>query len=92
MPGFVDAVVDPGINATMAALPGSRPLLPSAAREQRHALVERALTEGAAALSRQDRSLLLGDGAALAVLHERVRTESGRHESWRTDTAAAAPA
>jgi membrane glycosyltransferase len=89
VPGFVDAVVDPAVNATMAALPGARPLLPSASREQRHALVERALAEGAASLSRRDRSLLLGDGAALAVLHERVRTDAAGHASWRAVPAAA---
>ena len=92
VPGFVDAVVDPAVNATMAALPVSRPLLPSASREQRHALVQRALAEGAAALSRQDRSLLLGDGAALAVLHERGCTDAARHASWHTAATAAGAA
>jgi membrane glycosyltransferase len=81
-PTFVDAVVDPNVNALIAGVAIPRSHLPASAREQRDALVERASSEGPAALSARDKSLLLSDPLALSKLHFRVWTDPQAHAHW----------
>ena len=81
-PGFVDAVVDPRMNALIAGAAVPRSNLPVAAREQRNALVERALSEGADALSVREKALLLSDPMALSQLHFGVWTQARAHPQW----------
>ncbi|MFO1395655.1 MAG: glucans biosynthesis glucosyltransferase MdoH [Burkholderiales bacterium] len=81
-PGFVDAVVDPRINALVAALAVPRPGLPARVREERRALVERALAEGPDALTAREKSALLADPLALSLLHYRVWTVPRVHGAW----------
>ena len=82
-PTWADAVVDPALNALMAALAVARPALPVAVREQRRTLVEYALAQGPGALSAQDKATLLGDPVALSQLHYRVWTLPVVHPEWR---------
>jgi membrane glycosyltransferase len=70
--GFVRAAVDPSVNAVRAALARGRRRRRPAIRAARLALLERALAEGAAALSRRERALLLSDPELATELHRRV--------------------
>ena len=90
-PTWVDAVVDPGLNAMVAALFVARPGLPPVVREQRRTLVEYALAQGPQALSAPEKSLLLTDPLALSQLHFRVWTLENIHATWRAALAAARP-
>ena len=83
VPDWVDAVVDPRHNAMMAALAVPRPGLPQRVREERRALVERAVAEGPDALSARDKAVLLADPIALSLLHYRVWTLPRVHPGWR---------
>jgi membrane glycosyltransferase len=89
-PGWVDAVVDPRHNAMMAALAVPRPGLPARAREERRALVERALAEGPDALAAREKALLLADPLALSLLHYRVWALPRVHPAWPVGPAAPA--
>jgi membrane glycosyltransferase len=82
-PTFADAVVNPALNALVAALAIARPALPVRVREQRHTLVELALSEGSDALSAQEQSMLLSDPIALSLLHFRVWTQPRAHAQWQ---------
>ena len=83
-PTFADAVVDPALNALIAGVAVPRAALPAAAREQRNALVERALADGPQALSAREQSLLLSDPLALSHLHFGVWTHPRAHAQWRS--------
>jgi membrane glycosyltransferase len=79
--GFVAAVVDPLTNAIHAALlRGPRQLAPHL-RDQREALVKRALSGGPAVLSDSEQRQILYDSASMHELHARV---------WRLEDADAA--
>jgi membrane glycosyltransferase len=78
-PGFVDAVVDPTINATACGLARLRP---ASSPSSRTALVQRALTAAPNGISVQDRRALLRDSAALAQLHVAVRSSPQAHPQW----------
>jgi len=79
---WIDAIVDPSFNATMAAFAAPRPLLPPAVREARRTLVERALSEGPDALNDAEKNTLLTDRDALRELHRRVWTLDAIHPTW----------
>jgi len=86
-PGFVDAVIDPAINALTRAT-GSGRSRPRASRSAlSSALLDRALQEGPDALDRNDRMRLLSDGVALAELNERL-PDSPAAPRWFTHAAA----
>ena len=78
-PGFVDAVVDPTVNATACGLARLRP---ASSPTSRTALVQRALTATPNGISVQDRRALLRDSAALAQLHVAVRSSPQAHPQW----------
>jgi len=79
---FVDAVMDPVVNALACANATPRGLLLPASRDKRARLVARALTEGPEALDRKDRGRLLDDPLALSALHFEVWTAVTAHPSW----------
>jgi membrane glycosyltransferase len=82
-PGFVEAVVDPVTNALACAAGAPRARRSEAAREQRLALVERALVESPEALSAREKMRFLSDSLALARLHFEVWTRPDAHSAWR---------
>ncbi len=82
LPGFVDAVVDPLVNALASASGVARTRLPAEARAQRAALVDKALQAGPDALDPRERSILLGDPLALSQLHFAVWSVPDCHEAW----------
>ena len=82
-PGFVDAVVDPVVNALCCATGIARPRQPAEVRAQRATLVQRALTEGPGALTSREKSTLLGDPLALSRLHFEAWTSATAHIEWR---------
>ena len=83
LPGFVDAVVDPAVNALVTSVGSVRMREPGTAQEARIALTGHALREGPAALTPAQRGALLNDPAALARMHEHVWTRSDVHEEWK---------
>jgi membrane glycosyltransferase len=88
-PGFVDAVVDPLVNAVACAAGVTR-LRPSASEESRTALVARALAAGPQSVSTRDRHALLREPVALSELHVAVWTTPDAHPGWQA--ALSAPA
>jgi membrane glycosyltransferase len=82
LPGLIDAVVDPVVNAIATAARGVRSRESAAVHQARMALTERALVEGPAALSAAERGALLNDPVALARLHERVWTADEANPGW----------
>jgi membrane glycosyltransferase len=88
--GFVRAAVDPYVNALHCALQrGERHLRPSIQRERRGWL-ERALGGGPAALSGQERRVLIADPQAAAELHRRIweLEDEDQAELWGRPAAA----
>lgn len=81
-PGFVDAIVNPRVNAIACALAASRVKHGSRAQARRHRLISSAVTEGWRALGEQDRLFLLTDPLALSELHFEVWTSSVAHPTW----------
>ncbi len=76
------AVVDPMLNALMAAHGTARFRVPASARRARAALVERALRDGLAGLAPAERGRLVGDPVALSELHLRVWSEPAADVAW----------
>jgi membrane glycosyltransferase len=91
-PGFVDAVVDPVVNAVAVACAASS----SRARRSpaTKARVERAITaaveRGPNALSDAQKLFFLTDAMALSDLHTEVSTSPAAHPDWRTALVSAA--
>ncbi|HJV53940.1 MAG TPA: glucans biosynthesis glucosyltransferase MdoH, partial [Noviherbaspirillum sp.] len=81
--GFIDAVVDPAINALACAAATARPGLPAANRAARAALVQTALRAGPGVLDEQQRSALLDDPLLLSRLHFEVWVDEHAHPSYR---------
>jgi membrane glycosyltransferase len=79
---FVAAVTDPLVNALVCAVNGLRQPPRETFRTVRHVLVNKALLEGPAALSRQQKLDLLDDPASLSVLHLLVWSANTLHPSW----------
>jgi membrane glycosyltransferase len=82
LPGLVDAVVDPAVNAIALASRSVRVRETPAIHEARMSLTERALVQGPAALTAAEQGALLNDPVALARLHERVWTAPEAHPEW----------
>ena len=80
--GFVEAVVDPVMNAMLAADSIPRLRLSSDARKQRDALVEAALSGGPDQLDERQRNTLLSDPISLSRLHQRVWASPQSHPDW----------
>jgi len=83
-PGFVDAVVDPELNAVAcAAVPN-----PRKGASRVHALrswtIATAIERGPDALSDRQKRLVLMDPIVLSELHHQVSTSPTAHPAWRT--------
>jgi membrane glycosyltransferase len=87
LPGLVDAVAHPVLNALCCGTGVVRPRQPDSVRREREALVERALRHGVGTLSPHEGHALLGDPLALSKLHFAVWASPHAHESWRDATA-----
>ena len=85
VPGFVDAVVDPLINALACAAGTARATRARSGNDER--LVRAALLGGPDALSDAQKNLLLGNALALSRLHGLVWSSAEAHPFWRRETA-----
>jgi membrane glycosyltransferase len=81
-PGFVDAVVDPIVNALACACRAARSRPAAGTDPQREALLDRALTQGPDALDTDQRRQLLRDRLALSELHVKVWSSPRAHPGW----------
>src|SRR5208282_2567091 len=82
-PSFVDAVVDPTINALLCATGTNRARQSVARHTERAQLVRKALVGGPAVLREAQRMQIIGDPEALAQLHAAVCTAADAHASWQ---------
>ncbi|MFC7518274.1 glucans biosynthesis glucosyltransferase MdoH [Herbaspirillum sp. GCM10030257] len=82
-PDFVDAVVDPLLNAVVCRGSRPHPHLPAQVQADRSTLADAALQDGPAALGAAQRRLLLDDPIALSRLHFSVWTSALAHPAWR---------
>lgn len=82
VPGFVDAVVHPLVNAIVCAASSAQARLSAPARARRRRVVAAALEAGPAALSDRQRLFFLSDPVALAQLHVQVWTAPTAHPTW----------
>ena len=82
-PGFIEAVVDPVINALTCAAGIARFNQTGTASNGRKQLVRLALQDGPAQLTRPQKIRLLSDPVALSQLHFEVWTSSDAHALWR---------
>jgi membrane glycosyltransferase len=82
-PGFVDAVVDPIINALICAEGTARLKATTLGVAARETLVNEALAGGPAALDNLRRNRLLGDPLALSALHFKVWTDPAARARWQ---------
>jgi membrane glycosyltransferase len=81
LPDFVDAIVNPRVNAVACAIAGRAKHAPRVhARRQR--LISTAAMEGWRALPERDRLFLLTDSVALSELHFEVWTSPVAHPTW----------
>ncbi len=85
VPGFVDAVVDPLINALACAAGTARATRARSGNDER--LVRAALLGGPDALTSTQKNLLLGNALALSRLHGLVWSSAEAHSFWRKETA-----
>lgn len=79
---FVEAVVDPLLNAVVCAAARPHPGLPGPTIEARQALADTALQQGPGALSASGRKILLDDPLAMSRLHFTVWTSGNAHPEW----------
>lgn len=90
LPGFVDAVVDPAVNALVCCAAGRR-VHTARQAERSAALAREAAADGPAGLSEARRLALLDDADALSRLHFTVWSSPAAHPGWLAATAAARP-
>jgi membrane glycosyltransferase len=92
-PGFVDAVIDPQLNAVACAMV-PRPARVSGVRGEavRVRTVIAAIEHGPDALTDRQKRLVLTDPIALSELHAQVSTSPAAHPAWRAARARAASA
>ncbi|HEX8955493.1 MAG TPA: glucans biosynthesis glucosyltransferase MdoH [Burkholderiaceae bacterium] len=82
LPGFVEAVVDPAINALVCACGRKATAQPVGTSIVRRTLLQAALHEGPASLTAPERQRLLNDPQALFQLHRNVWETPGAHPHW----------
>ncbi|MDB5972426.1 MAG: mdoH [Hydrocarboniphaga sp.] len=80
--GFLEAVVDPVLNALLAADSIPRLRLSGEAQRSREQLIEQAVTDGPEKLSERDRNTLLSDPISLSRAHQRVWSSAHSHADW----------
>ena len=82
LPGFVEAVVDPAINALVCACGKKSAMLPAGTSVDRHMLLQSALRKGPQSLSPPERQRLLNDPSSLFQLHRNVWETPDAHPHW----------
>ena len=87
-PGFVEAVVDPVINALICAAAVVRVRGTAAVRDERASLVRAALEQGPKALNEGQRMRIVNDPIALSQLHAEVWATPDAHPDWLAARAA----
>jgi membrane glycosyltransferase len=85
MPTFLDAVVDPLINAIACSSAVARPRSAGALNPEQSERVKNALVGGPCALSATDEAMLLDDPVALSCLHFQVWAAADAHPSWKNE-------
>jgi membrane glycosyltransferase len=88
-PGFVEAVVDPVINALICAAAVVRVRGTAAGRNERASLVRAALEQGPKALNDAQRMRIVNDPIALSQLHAAVWATPDAQPDWLAARAAA---
>jgi membrane glycosyltransferase len=81
-PGFLDAVVDPALNALVCATARSRPALLANVRDGRAKLLETAVCSGPSTLTEKQKNILLSDPLLLSQLHFDVWSSDQVHPGW----------
>ncbi|GIZ51594.1 glucans biosynthesis glucosyltransferase MdoH [Noviherbaspirillum aridicola] len=81
--GFVDAIVDPKVNALACCAARHRRRLPDNTAKEREALHRTALTGGPEALGNAERLIVLDDPVLLSRLHLEVWSSPHAHPVWR---------
>jgi membrane glycosyltransferase len=82
-PGFVDAVVDPRLNAVACAAVPRHPGSSDRVRVVRSRAIAMAVERGPDALSDRQKRLVLTDPVVLSQLHQQVSTSPAAHPAWR---------
>jgi membrane glycosyltransferase len=90
-PGFVDAVVDPTLNALICATGAPHARDSQGSRQERVQLVRVALFGGPDALGDAQKMRLIDDPDALAELHTEIWTAADAHAGWRDALATSSP-
>lgn len=83
LPDFIDAVVDPVINALVCAAGTARVELPPGSRAARAELASTALRSDPEDLTHEQKNMLLNDSLLLSQLHFEVWTSAFAHARWR---------
>ena len=81
-PGFIEAVVDPAMNALACASARARNASTGRIDEERAGLVQQALTAGPDVLTAAQKACLLRDPVALSLLHFEVWASPRAHLRW----------
>jgi membrane glycosyltransferase len=84
LPDFIDAVVDPAVNALVCATAHGHPRQPALSRKAGDALVLQALRRGPEVLTAKQKNTLFDDPRLLSALHLAVWAQPLRHSSWMT--------
>ncbi|HEU0196700.1 MAG TPA: glucans biosynthesis glucosyltransferase MdoH [Nevskiaceae bacterium] len=82
LPGFVDAIVDPTLNALLCASGEPRPIRPAGTRAKRQQILERALEKGPTRLTPLARNTLLSDPLTLSDLHLKIWAAQNTDSHW----------
>ena len=83
LPGFVDVVVDPHLNAIARAATPRYPRAFDRMHGRRSRTISLAVERGPDALSEAQKHLVLADSVILSELHRQVTSSSAAHPSWR---------
>jgi membrane glycosyltransferase len=83
LPGFIDAVVNPVVNALVCAAGKPRPRLPATKLAEHAHLAQVALVTGPDHLSEAQKNTLLYEPLLLSQLHLDVWTSDHAHAQWR---------
>ena len=83
LPGFIEAVVDPAINALVCACGKKATAQPAGTSIVRRTLLHSALHEGPTSLTAPERQSLLNDPQSLFQLHRNVWNTPEAHPHWR---------
>jgi membrane glycosyltransferase len=80
--GFVDAVINPILNAQLCASMPVRAVIPVRTQMDNAALVEKALTKGPEALTEKEKLHILDQPVLLSDLHLQVWSAQTAHQDW----------